>query len=135
MDTATGVIFMLFRFLLSILASGILEGASNTNQQKMFLFLATGVIGAAQAIILNSVINFICDIIGANAKKGGFVFGAYSFMDKISTGIVVYFVSNNKDQLNSMSYVKIMILLLPPSLSLLSCLMICFALPKREIKS
>jgi hypothetical protein len=62
----------------------------------MFLFLATGVIGAAQAIILNSVINFICDIIGANASKGGFVFGAYSFMDKLSTGIVVYLVSNNK---------------------------------------
>jgi hypothetical protein len=62
----------------------------------MFLFLATSVIGCAQAIILNSVINFICDIIGSNAAKGGFVFGSYSFMDKISTGIVVYFVSNNK---------------------------------------
>jgi hypothetical protein len=43
---------------------------------------------------MNSVINFICDIIGANSSKGGFVFGTYSFMDKISTGFVVYFITN-----------------------------------------
>lgn len=96
MDIIIRVFIIIFRFLLSILASGILQGASNSTGQRMFLFLATGVIGAAQAIILNSVVNFICEIIGTNSSKGGFVFGAYSFMDKISTGIVVYLVSNNK---------------------------------------
>ena len=98
----------------------------------MFLFLATGVIGAAQAIIINSVLNFICDIIGSNASKGGFVFGAYSFMDKISTGIVVFIVSNNRNNLSNTSFVKLLILLVPPSLSFFSCMMVCFAVPKKD---
>jgi hypothetical protein len=72
----------------------ILESGNHSSFQTQLLFLATAVIGIAQAIVMNSVINFICDIIGSNASKGGFVFGTYSFMDKISTGLVVYFITN-----------------------------------------
>lgn len=98
----------------------------------MFLFLATGVIGVGQAILLNTVLDFICDIIGSNGKKGGFVFGVYSFMDKITTGLAVYFVSSSKKGLDNMQYIKILILLLPPSLTLLSCVMSCLAMPKKQ---
>lgn len=80
---------------------------------------------------MNSVINFICDIIGSNASKGGFVFGAYSFMDKISTGVVVYFITSGQ-QLDSSGFIKILILFLPPLFSLGSCLMICLAIPKKK---
>jgi Na+/melibiose symporter-like transporter len=62
-------------FALSITASMILLQAFNTVFETYFIFLATFVVGIAQAIILNSVINFICEVIGANGLKGGFVFG------------------------------------------------------------
>jgi hypothetical protein len=61
--------------LLSIAASVILCSAFNTVFETHLIFLATTVIGVAQAIILNSVLNFICEVIGANGLKGGFVFG------------------------------------------------------------
>lgn len=50
-------------------------------------------------------------------------------MDKISTGIVVYLISNGA-HLNNNVFLKYLILLLPPLLSLLSCLMVCLAVPK-----
>ena len=130
MDIGIRVIIILFRFLLSILASLVLEGAGHSSFQTQLLFLATAIIGITQAIIMNSVINFICDIIGSNSSKGGFVFGTYSFMDKISTGVVVYFITSGT-QLDSSGFVKILILFLPPLFSLASCLMICLAIPNK----
>lgn len=53
----------------------ILCSAFNTVFETQLIFLATSVIGIAQAIIINSVLNFICEVIGDNGLKGGFVFG------------------------------------------------------------
>lgn len=50
-------------------------------------------------------------------------------MDKISTGIVVYLISNGAHLSNGL-FLKYLILLLPPMLSLFSCLMICLSVPK-----
>jgi hypothetical protein len=50
-------------------------------------------------------------------------------MDKISTGIVVYLISNGA-HLNNSVFLKYLILLLPPLLSLLSCVMVCLAVPQ-----
>jgi|JI6StandDraft_1071083.scaffolds.fasta_scaffold08965_10 hypothetical protein len=52
-------------------------------------------------------------------------------MDKISTGIVVYLISNGA-HLNNSVFLKYLILLLPPLLSLLSCVMVCLAVPASE---
>jgi len=49
-------------------------------------------------------------------------------MDKISTGIVVYLISNGA-HLDNSAFLKYLILLLPPVLSLVSCLMVCLAVP------
>jgi hypothetical protein len=50
-------------------------------------------------------------------------------MDKISTGIVVYLISNGA-HLNNSVFLKYLILLLPPLLSLLSSVMVCLAVPQ-----
>jgi len=39
------------------------------------LIVAASFIGVSQAIIINSVINFICEVIGARSEKGASVFG------------------------------------------------------------
>lgn len=52
-------------------------------------------------------------------------------MDKISTGLVVYIISNGA-HLNNSTFLRYLVLLLPPLLSLLSCLMVCLALPKQS---
>lgn len=46
-------------------------------------------------MLLNTGITLISDVIGLKGKSGAFVFGAYSFMDKISTGIALFFISES----------------------------------------
>jgi hypothetical protein len=58
---------------------------------------------------------------------------AYSFMDKISTGLVVFIISKGAN-LNNSTFLRYLVLLLPPLLSLLSCLMVCLALPKQKLE-
>jgi hypothetical protein len=49
-------------------------------------------------------------------------------MDKISTGIVVYLISNGP-HLNNNIFLKYLVLIFPPLLSLASCLMVLCAIP------
>lgn len=57
---------------------------------KNFMYGVAPVIGVAQAISLNTGITLISDVIGLRGSSGAFVFGVYSFLDKISTGIVIF---------------------------------------------
>lgn len=48
----------------------------NSDTEALFtLLIAAAFIGVSQAIIINSVINFICEVIGARSEKGASVFG------------------------------------------------------------
>jgi|JI9StandDraft_1071089.scaffolds.fasta_scaffold235668_1 Na+/melibiose symporter-like transporter len=48
----------------------------NPDTEAVFtLVIAASFIGVSQAIIMNSVINFICEVIGARSEKGASVFG------------------------------------------------------------
>jgi hypothetical protein len=51
------------------------------------------IIGIAQAICLNTGITLISDVIGLRGSSGAFVFGCYSFLDKTSTGIILFVVA------------------------------------------
>jgi hypothetical protein len=55
-------------------------------------------------MILSTGINLISDVIGSKGDSGAFVFGIYSFLDKISAGILIFFMAN----LPCFSYGKIM---------------------------
>ena len=45
-------------------------------------------------MILSTGINLISDVIGSKGESGAFVFGIYSFLDKISAGIIIFFMAN-----------------------------------------
>ncbi len=68
--------------------------------------------GAAQAFTLNTGITLISEVIGVRGASGAFVFGVYSFLDKISSGIAIFTISiipafdeNNKEYIRSMTVV------------------------------
>jgi MFS family permease len=51
-------------------------------------------IGISQAMVLGTGINLISEVVGEKGSKGAFVFGIYSFCDKITVGVIIYLVSN-----------------------------------------
>ena len=51
-------------------------------------------IGISQAMVLGTGINLISEVVGEKGSKGAFVFGVYSFFDKIIVGVIIYLVSN-----------------------------------------
>jgi len=51
-------------------------------------------IGISQALVLATGINLISEVVGPRGSKGAFVFGIYSFIDKIMVGVIIYLVSN-----------------------------------------
>ncbi|KAL4509928.1 hypothetical protein ABPG72_010121 [Tetrahymena utriculariae] len=69
-------------------------------------------IGCTQVMLLNTGITLISDVIGLKGKSGAFVFGAYSFMDKISTGIALFFISESS-YFKSESFIRWVTVLVP----------------------
>ncbi|EAR84718.2 MFS transporter (macronuclear) [Tetrahymena thermophila SB210] len=69
-------------------------------------------IGCSQVMLLNTGITLISDVIGLKGKSGAFVFGAYSFMDKISTGIALFFISESP-YFKSESFIRWVTVLVP----------------------
>ena len=50
-------------------------------------------IGASQALLLNTSITFFSEVIGVKGSSGAFVFGCYSFVDKLSSGIALFIIT------------------------------------------
>ncbi len=46
-------------------------------------------------MVLSTGINLISDVVGTKVKGGAFVFGIYSLLDKISSGLAIYFVGSS----------------------------------------
>jgi Na+/melibiose symporter-like transporter len=55
-------------------------------------------------MILSTGINLISDVIGSKGDSGALVFGIYSFLDKISAGIVIFTIAN----LSSFTYGEVL---------------------------
>ena len=65
------------------------------NKNRDCIYLIAIFIGIAQALVLNTGITLISDVIGVKGKSGAFVFGFYSLLDKISTGLVLFGLTNS----------------------------------------
>jgi hypothetical protein len=65
------------------------SGLKNT---MYFMYGISFLVGISQMMVLSTGINFISDVVGTKAKKGAFVFGVYSLLDKFSAGIVIFLV-------------------------------------------
>lgn len=51
--------------------------------------------GVGIAMMLNTSTSLISDVIGTESESSAFVYGIYSFMDKMANGILLYFLVAN----------------------------------------
>lgn len=59
------------------------------------MYMIAPVIGASQSITLNTGIALISEVIGLKGEGGAFVYGCYSFLDKLASGIVLYLITSS----------------------------------------
>lgn len=65
---------------------------STTNLILFLTIISIMLLGSGEAIILNTGITYISEVIGQHSSGGAFVFGAYSFLDKMSNGIIIFVI-------------------------------------------
>ncbi len=83
--------FSIGGFLMVIAAFGLLLIDEHS---RGFIYPLAILIGAAQALVLNTGLALISEVIGGRGSSGAFVFGCYSFLDKVSTGIALFIITN-----------------------------------------
>ena len=44
--------------------------------------------------MLNTATSLISDVIGKDAESSAFVYGAYSFFDKVTNGVLIFLVTS-----------------------------------------
>lgn len=98
-------------------------------------------IGVSQSLVLSTGINLISDVVGGKAKKGAFVFGIYSLLDKFSSGIAIFMIGNSeaysKDSIDitpdDRLFIRLTMVLVPGAACLLSSLIV-LSYPIEEYK-
>lgn len=63
---------------------------------RYLIYIVAVFVGIAQSLTLNTGLTMISEVVGIRGASGAFVFGAYSFLDKISSGVVLFIVTNQK---------------------------------------
>eukprot|EP01017_Pseudomicrothorax_dubius_P025936 TRINITY_DN2851_c0_g2_i2.p1 TRINITY_DN2851_c0_g2~~TRINITY_DN2851_c0_g2_i2.p1 ORF type:complete len:468 (-),score=83.59 TRINITY_DN2851_c0_g2_i2:79-1482(-) len=91
-----------------------------TPEYKNLVYLSALALGFGQSTCLNTALNFISDVIGLRGTSGAFVFGAYSFTDKFSNGIILYLAMasdlfKNKDEM----FLRVITAVIPASAAVL----------------
>jgi len=62
--------------------------------------------GVGIAMMLNTGTSLISDVIGTDSSSSAFVYGIYSFLDKMSNGFLLYYlVANFSDSPNALSWI------------------------------
>ena len=77
--------------ILSTISLGLLYILDSKNGH--WIYVLAIFIGFSQSLILTTGINLISDVVGSKCESGAIVFGIYSFLDKISAGIIIYFIA------------------------------------------
>lgn len=84
-------------------------------------------------MVLGTGINLISEVVGHRGSKGAFVFGIYSFLDKITVGVIIYLVSNSDSytktdslSIEDIEFIKLTITLIPGLSCLLGVLIVLF---------
>jgi Na+/melibiose symporter-like transporter len=62
---------------------------------RWVVYLLSSIQGVGLAIMLNTATSLISDVIGKDAESSAFVYGAYSFFDKITNGVIIFFITAN----------------------------------------
>ena len=78
-----------------VISSSIALIFLNDNNGKDIIYPIAVIVGVAQAFTLNTGITMISEVIGIRGSSGAFVFGVYSFLDKLTNGIVLFLITNS----------------------------------------
>ena len=60
---------------------------------RWLVYVLSSIQGVGLAIMLNTATSLISDVIGKDVQSSAFVYGAYSFFDKVANGIVLFFIT------------------------------------------
>ena len=94
-----------------------------------FIYLFGFICGIGFSIGLSTASSLINDVVGSKGEFGAFVYGAYSFTDKLSCGIILYFFVNYlKDDYSIFKY---MVPLLPIGCILFSLFILGFKIQSK----
>ena len=62
---------------------------------RWLVYLLSSIQGVGLAIMLNTATSLISDVIGKDAESSAFVYGAYSFFDKVANGVIIFVITSN----------------------------------------
>jgi len=93
---------------------------------KSLIYPLAALMGIGQSICMNTGTTLIGEVVGEKGSSGAFVFGAYSFVDKITIGIILYLVVNMRDlsSADNIEYVKVTSSLIPAGAALAAWILV-----------
>jgi MFS family permease len=62
---------------------------------RWIVYVLSSIQGVGLAIMLNTATSLISDVIGKDAESSAFVYGAYSFFDKVANGVIIFVITSN----------------------------------------
>ena len=95
-------------------------------------YIMAFIFGIGFSMGLSGASSLINDVIGSNGTKGAFVYGVYSFTDKVSCGVVMYFMIQVADNENDNNILKLFMSFFP-TISIICALLVVFY--KRFLKN
>jgi len=57
------------------------------------VYPASAVQGIGNAIMLNTAVSLISDVIGKDEASSAFVYGSYGFFDKVTNGAIIFIIT------------------------------------------
>ena len=63
------------------------------NQRAVYVLSA--IQGVGLLVMLNTATSLISDVIGDDTEQSAFVYGAYSFFDKLANGLLLFYIVEN----------------------------------------
>lgn len=71
--------------------------------------------------MLNTATSLISDVIGDDTEESAFVYGVYSFLDKLANGLLLFYIVNNYT--NSSYHLKWVMAIVPVTCSIIAYLL------------
>lgn len=81
--------FLPMFFAILITTAGSVPLLFLDKESRIFVYVCSPVTQVGLAIMMNTSTSLISDVIGKDADSSAFVYGFYSFMDKIANGIAI----------------------------------------------
>jgi Na+/melibiose symporter-like transporter len=72
-----------------------------TPSTATWIYVFSAILGVGNSIIMVTSVCLEGDLIGSNIESGAFVYGAMSFTDKISNGIAILLIQNEREKLQN----------------------------------